>query len=79
MLFLDVASLWHIFQHGQSPGTSAGTATLKRGQQHIDSVQDFMLQGVTQPPESPTLPPATFGFVDNAERLNSRAAMVSNC
>ncbi len=33
-------------------------------------------QGVTQPPYQPSVPPATFGFVDNAERLNSRAAMV---
>lgn len=31
---------------------------------------------MTQPPYQPTVPPATFGFVDNAERLNSRAAMV---
>lgn len=36
-------------------------------------------QGVTQPPYQPAVPPATFGFVDNAERLNSRAAMVCWC
>jgi hypothetical protein len=33
-------------------------------------------KGVTQPPRSPIVPPAKFGFVDNAERLNSRAAMI---
>jgi len=33
-------------------------------------------QGVTQPPRVPQVPPATFGFVDNAERINSRACMV---
>lgn len=33
-------------------------------------------KGVTQPPRSPIVPPAKFGFVENAERLNSRAAMV---
>lgn len=33
-------------------------------------------KGVTMPPVQPTVPPATFGFVDNAERMNSRAAMV---
>ena len=33
-------------------------------------------QGVTQPPRDPEVPPATFGFVDNAERINSRACMV---
>ena len=33
-------------------------------------------QGVTQPPREPEVPPATFGFVDNAERINSRACMV---
>lgn len=34
------------------------------------------LQGVTQPPAKPVVPPATFGFVESAEILNSRAAMV---
>lgn len=33
-------------------------------------------QGVTQPPVQPVVSPSTFGFVDNAERLNSRAAML---
>lgn len=33
-------------------------------------------KGVTQPPRQPTTPPPMFGFVDNAERLNSRAAMI---
>lgn len=35
-----------------------------------------LMQGVTQPPVQPVVSPSTFGFVDNAERLNSRAAMV---
>lgn len=34
-------------------------------------------QGVTQPPVEPKLVTAKYGFVDNAERINSRAAMVS--
>lgn len=34
------------------------------------------VQGVTQPPLKPEVPPATFGFVENAEIINSRAAMV---
>ena len=33
-------------------------------------------QGVTQPKRFPDIPPGQFGFVDNAERLNSRAAMI---
>jgi hypothetical protein len=36
-------------------------------------------KGMTQPPVKPTVPPPKFGFVDNAERLNSRAAMVRAC
>ena len=36
-------------------------------------------QGVTLPPVQPSVPPSKFGFVENAERLNSRAAMVSRC
>jgi hypothetical protein len=32
--------------------------------------------GVTQPPRSPVQPPPKFGFVENAEVLNSRAAMI---
>lgn len=34
-------------------------------------------KGVTQPPTKPVVPAAKFGFVENAEVLNSRAAMVS--
>lgn len=33
-------------------------------------------QGVTQPPQQPAVKPALFGFVDNAEVINSRAAMI---
>jgi hypothetical protein len=33
-------------------------------------------QGVTQPPRQPTVPGPRFGFVDNAERINSRACMI---
>lgn len=32
--------------------------------------------GVPPPPFVPTIEPATFGFVENAERMNSRASMV---
>ncbi|KAF5828082.1 hypothetical protein DUNSADRAFT_18254 [Dunaliella salina] len=31
---------------------------------------------VTLPPVQPEVPPPTFGFVDNAERMNSRACMI---
>lgn len=34
-------------------------------------------QGVSVPKVKPEVPPPLFGFVDNAERINSRAAMVS--
>ncbi|EFN51016.1 hypothetical protein CHLNCDRAFT_28458, partial [Chlorella variabilis] len=33
-------------------------------------------QGVTLPPAEPVVMPSTFGFVENAEKLNSRAAML---
>ena len=33
-------------------------------------------QGVTQPKRFPDIPPGRFGFVEYAERLNSRAAMI---
>lgn len=33
-------------------------------------------KGVSQPPRSPVSPPPKFGFVENAEVLNSRAAMI---
>ena len=35
------------------------------------------MQGVTVPKSQPEVSPARFGFVDNAERINSRACMVS--
>lgn len=35
-----------------------------------------MPKGVTLPPRQPISPPATFGFVDFAEKMNSRAAMI---
>mgnify|MGYP006292934529 CR=1 FL=1 len=31
---------------------------------------------VTLPPVQPEVPPPQFGFVDNAERINSRACMI---
>jgi len=34
------------------------------------------LSQVALPPLKPTRKPATFGFVDNAETINSRAAMI---
>ena len=36
------------------------------------------VQGVTVPQRQPEVAPARFGFVDNAERINSRACMVSS-
>lgn len=33
-------------------------------------------EGVSQPPLKPSVPPPKFGWVDNAERMNSRAAMI---
>jgi len=33
-------------------------------------------EGVTQPNRFPDIPPPSFGFVENAERLNGRAAMI---
>lgn len=33
-------------------------------------------KGVTMPPRQPSLKKPVFGFVDNAERMNSRAAMI---
>lgn len=36
----------------------------------------LLLQGVTVPQRQPEVAPARFGFVDNAERINSRACMV---
>eukprot|EP00892_Ulva_mutabilis_P006852 jgi/Ulvmu1/4539/UM002_0265.1 len=33
-------------------------------------------KGVTEPSREPVQPPANFGFVYNAERLNSRACMI---
>lgn len=32
--------------------------------------------GVTLPPAQPEVPPPTFGFVDFAEKINSRACML---
>lgn len=31
---------------------------------------------VTLPPQQPSVPPPTFGFVDFAEKMNSRACMI---
>ena len=35
------------------------------------------MQGATKPPVEPELTSSNFGFVENAEIINSRAAMVS--
>lgn len=34
-------------------------------------------QGVSLPPQEPTPTPATFGFVDWAEKINGRVAMIA--
>ena len=46
------------------------------GTQYVPQHHD-MLQGVTQPRSKPEVAPATFGFVERAERWNSRACMVT--
>lgn len=46
------------------------------GTQYVPLDHD-MLQGVTQPRSKPEVAPATFGFVERAERWNSRACMVT--
>lgn len=50
--------------------------TLLRGAMLCVRAQQGPPKGVTQPPRSPVVPPPKFGFVDNAEVLNSRAAMI---
>lgn len=50
--------------------------TLLRGARLCVRAQQGPPKGVTQPPRSPVVPPPKFGFVDNAEVLNSRAAMI---
>ena len=45
----------------------------------FDCVSSAVLQEVSQPPRQPEVPPARFGFNDYAERINSRACMVSLC
>jgi hypothetical protein len=57
------------FNHQVGKFTAAAKVTIR--------VHPPALQGVTLPPKKPVEVPSTFGFVDNAERLNSRAAMVS--
>lgn len=50
--------------------------SLLRGARLCVRAQQGPPKGVTQPPRSPVVPPPKFGFVDNAEVLNSRAAMI---
>lgn len=45
----------------------------------IPIVNTYALQGVTKPRVTPEVAPATFGFVERAERWNSRACMVGVC
>ncbi|KAK9813104.1 hypothetical protein WJX72_009139 [[Myrmecia] bisecta] len=46
----------------------------------VQATSDFTPQrppkGVTLPKQKPSVSPAIFGFVENAERINSRAAMI---
>lgn len=52
-------------------GTQARKTTLV-----VRAAKSTPPKGVTMPPRQPSLRKPTFGFVDNAERMNSRAAMM---
>eukprot|EP00890_Picochlorum_soloecismus_P000766 jgi/Picsp_1/1690/NSC_05164-R1_one helix protein len=56
--------------------TSTYAPSSRGGRQSLQLRAALPPKGVTQPPRSPIVPPAKFGFVENAERLNSRAAMI---
>ena len=57
-----------------SKGTALSVSSSDLGESSL--LNPAGLQGVTQPPATPAIPSAKFGFVENAERINSRAAMV---
>ncbi|CEF98240.1 Chlorophyll a/b binding protein domain [Ostreococcus tauri] len=50
---------------------AAGDDAARRARARADAPE-----GVPPPPFAPTIEPATFGFVENAERANARASMV---
>ncbi|GFR48418.1 hypothetical protein Agub_g10313 [Astrephomene gubernaculifera] len=59
------------------PGTIANRSTNRVPRALVVRTQAVKLPtGVTVPPKQPEVPPPRTGFVDFAERLNSRAAMI---
>lgn len=61
-------------------GVSGGRGTMRvvaaRPEQRAEERVRQTPKGVPAPPEEPNLEPPKFGFVEHAERMNSRAAMV---
>ena len=67
----------HIGAPGAAEATCLGPSCRDSIVGRLDQYgRHLLLQGVSQPPRDPQVPPARFGFNDNAERLNSRACMV---
>lgn len=50
---------------------AAGDDAARRARARVNAPE-----GVPEPPFAPTMEPATFGFVENAERANARASMI---
>ncbi|EFJ46964.1 hypothetical protein VOLCADRAFT_75186 [Volvox carteri f. nagariensis] len=60
-----------------SSTTFSGRSLARTGRVALGRVQAVKAPaGVTMPPRQPDVPPPKNGFVDYAERLNSRAAMI---
>lgn len=57
-------------------GSSVRTLSFYRRPRVVFVTASAAPKGVTQPTTKPVVPPPKFGFVENAERLNSRAAMI---
>lgn len=56
--------------------SKAVTVRAERPEERSQARARQVPKGVPPPPEEPNLEPPKFGFVENAERMNSRAAMV---
>ena len=65
--FNSRTSTWTVSPRGRSPTSRRGAVAVRAAAPP---------SGVSQPPRSPVTPPPKFGFVENAEVLNSRAAMI---
>ena len=69
----------HVPPNNQQEDIQASIAANNKKLAAVEKAKYASPPGVPPPPRVPVIDAGTFGFVENAERMNSRASMVGWC